>query len=211
VAKTPEKEASAEQRILEAAKKVFVKKGLQATTMQDIADAVQISRTSLHYYFRSKGRLFSAVLHEQMDRFIPTVNEILNQDVPFAVKLEQFVGEYLDMLMENPHLPQFMMNELNRDPDTVLEGISRGGLDSSEVRARFAEELRRINPGIPASHFMINMLSMCIFPFITRPIIHSFLGSDDIEAFNRFIEERKRITVHTLMSSLEVPFPKEAQ
>ena len=50
-----------EPRIIEAAKRVFVRKGYEAATMSDVAAEVGIGRTALHYYYRTKEILFDAI------------------------------------------------------------------------------------------------------------------------------------------------------
>ncbi len=70
-------DASAEQRILSAAKKIFVAKGMTGARMQDIADAAGINKALLHYYFRSKEKLFETIFKEAVQGFLPRVNQIL--------------------------------------------------------------------------------------------------------------------------------------
>ena len=192
-----------EQRILEAAKQVFVQKGLSGTIMQDIADAAQISRTALHYYFRSKEKLFKAVLQNLLNRLLPLLEKIILEDIPFDRKLALFVERYLDLLRDNPYLPNFIMNELNKNPDWMLEHLSRYGFFSQRTRQRFETELSQINPAIPAEQFVMNLVSLCFFPFIAKPLIKAFYTNGSPDAFDNFIEARKAFIIETLKKSLE--------
>src|SRR5271156_3051845 len=103
----------AEQRILAAAKKVFLLKGMDGARMQDIADEAGINKALLHYYFRSKEKLFEVIFREAMDQLFPRIIGILNADKPLFDKIESFCGEYVGMLLNNPYLPMFVMNEVN--------------------------------------------------------------------------------------------------
>lgn len=193
-----------EQRILNAAKLLFVQQGMDGTKMQDIADAAQISRTSLHYYFRNKQKLFEAVFHDQFNRFLPRVTKIMEQDVTFEERLGQFVDEYHALFLANPYLPNFMMSELNREPDKIIELFAGEGLFSRRVREQVEGELRHLNPSVQASHFILNLVSMCAFPFIAGPVVKEFLittksETDKPDAFHLFMEERKKVIVDTLM------------
>ena len=50
-----------ENKIIETAQQLFVKNGFTDTNMSDIAAAVGINRPTLHYYFRTKDKMFQAV------------------------------------------------------------------------------------------------------------------------------------------------------
>ena len=199
----PDSRSDTEQRILAAAKRVFVRKGVDGAVMQDIADEAKISRTALHYYFRSKEKLFGAVFQDLLARFFPKANEILNQPISFREKLPRFVNEYLDLLKENPYLSNFIMNELNRDPDKVAGYFAKGELLSTKVIRRIEQELRDLNPHVSAPHFVMDLVSMCVFPFIAEPVVKQLFINPEPEAFNRFIEERKRIIVDMLMCYID--------
>jgi len=192
-----------EQRILEAAKRVFVKKGMDGAVLQDIADTAQISRTALHYYFRSKEKLFAAVLEDTLNRTLPQFENIILQDIPFSHKVARFVEEYLDFLRLNPYLPNFIMNELTQNPERMIQQLSQFGFYSLKTRKRFQSELKQLNQDIPADQFMMNLISLCVFPFIAKPLIKAFYINGGPDAFDRFIEERKRYIINTLMKSLQ--------
>ena len=71
------KEFSTEQTILQAAKKVFIQKGMEGARMQEIADEAGINKALLHYYFRSKDKLFEAIFQDAILKFIPDMMEML--------------------------------------------------------------------------------------------------------------------------------------
>ncbi|MCK9274331.1 MAG: TetR/AcrR family transcriptional regulator [Syntrophales bacterium] len=195
-----------DQLILEAAKRVYVRKGMDGAVMQDIADEAGMSRTALHYYFRNKKKLFDAVFDDLFDHFLPEVEEIIYSDIPFRNKVAWFVDHYLDLLKENPYLPNFVMNELNKNPLRIIERFSLKGLLSDHMRDWIQKELHSLNSRVSASQFMANLISLCIFPFIARPLVEEFFTDDRPKAFECFIDERKQIIVETLMVSIrDVP------
>jgi len=198
-----------ELRILEAAKIVFVQKGMDGAVMQDIADAADISRTALHYYFRSKQKLFDAVLKDLFGRFLPRVEEIMCSDISFREKIERFVHEYLDMFLANPYLPNFVMNELNKNPEKVIQRFTKGGLMSPNMRKRIEEDLRQLHVSLEPAQFVMNLISMCVFPFIAKPLVEEFFANGLDDPFPRFIETRKEIIVDTLMSFIESRIGRE--
>lgn len=117
-----------ETRILEAAKKVFIRKGLDGSRMQEIANEAGINKALLHYYFRSKQKLFEAVFSYAFIKFLPKVTEVLNADMPFLKKIEIFIDNYIDLLIENPFLPIFILNELYRQPEKLIYLIRSSGI-----------------------------------------------------------------------------------
>jgi AcrR family transcriptional regulator len=198
-----EEQTETERRIFEAAKRVFVQKGMDGASMQDIATSAGISRTSLHYYFRSKKKLFSAVSDDLFAHFLPRLEGIMFDDGLFRKKLERFVDVYLDMLMENPYLQNFIMNELNKNPEALIIRFRNEWLMSDRMKEQIRIDLNKFKNAMDVSQFMVNLLSLCVFPFIARPMIEAIYLDRNQDAFKAFIEERKAIIVNTLMSSIE--------
>jgi len=189
-----------EKRILEAAKHVFLQQGMDGTVMQHIADEADISRTSLHYYFRSKEKLYESVLQELVGRFIGQVNGIMTQDLPFPEKLKIIVHEYIELFKSNPVLPNFILHELNRNPDKIMLLLSEAL--HRDFRSRFTEELHGYNPDVSASQFMMSLISMCVFPFVARPLVHHLFFDGRKDAFETFVEERKTFVFDMLINAI---------
>lgn len=181
-----------EERIFEAARRVFLRRGTRAR-MQDVAEEAGITQSLLHYYFRNRERLFEAVFRKEAARLLPREIGILNSDLPLREKVERLVADYLSFLLENPHLPSFVAYEINYHPDRLaafLATVEKPDMQKlrDQIEALASENaIRSIEP----EQFLVNLLSMCIFPFIARPMLHAMLGLDD-ERFTEFIEERKR-------------------
>ena len=188
------KDKGAEERILAAARKVFTTKGMAGARMQDIADEAGINKALLHYYFRDKDKLFETVFLVEAQRFFPKINTIFSSDAPLFEKIENFVNEYIDELLENPYLPWFVMNELHRDPDQFMYKV--WGNNNLPKPAKFLEQvekeikkgkIKRIHP----LHLLMNLLSMTIFPFVAKPMITRNLGLGETQ-FRQVMEQRKK-------------------
>ena len=118
-----------EDRIVDVAKDVFLENGFEMTSMSDIAAKVGINRPTLHYYFRTKERMFRAVLAPIFETFMPKVQTILAGDIPFIERLEKILDEYLIIFSENPFLPRFVLSEIQRNPDNLILMIHRFGIE----------------------------------------------------------------------------------
>ena len=198
------KDKGAEERIRAAARKVFMSKGMAGARMQDIADEAGINKALLHYYFRDKDKLFEVVFLEEAQKFFPKINGIFNSDAPLFKKIENFVNEYIDEMLENPYLPWFVMNEINRDPDQFMYKI--WGKENLPKPGKFLEQIeneikkgtiKRINP----VHLLMNLLAMTIFPFVAKPMLTRNLRLSDLQ-FCSIMEERRKEVPKFIIDSI---------
>lgn len=183
-----------EAKLLAAAKKVFTTKGLAGARMQDIADEAGVNKAMLHYYFRDKDKLFEMIFLEEAEKFFPKINKIFESEVSLFEKIEQFVNEYIDEMLENPYLPWFILNELNRDADQFLSKIwdMKHRPNPTKLLQQIEREvkkgtIKRITP----IHLLINLLSMTIFPFVARPMLERNLQMPSAQ-FDLMIEQRRK-------------------
>ena len=199
------KDQNTEERILAAARKVFTTKGMAGARMQDIADEAGINKAMLHYYFRDKDKLFEVVFMNEAQKFFPKINAIFNSEVPLFEKIENFVNEYIVEMQENPYLPWFVMNEINRDPDQFLYKI--WGKDKLPKTAKFLEQIEqetisgRIKKISPV-HLLMNMISMTIFPFVGRPMFIRNLRLTE-KQFSVIMEQRRKEIPKFIIDSIK--------
>ena len=194
---------STEQKILDAAKQVFMENGLDGARMQDIADKAGINKALLHYYFRSKDKLFDVIFLEEARKFMPRLAEIMLSESTLFEKIEQFVAQYIDTLIQNPLLPIFILNEINRNPKETLKkiwGNQRPPIDKVDEHLAKLVKKGIIKP-IKAEQLMMNMVSLCIFPFLARPMIQ-WITKKNEEAFIQLMEQRKTEVVKFIIDSI---------
>jgi TetR/AcrR family transcriptional regulator len=186
------KEQETETKILNAARMEFHQNGYSGARMQAIADRADINKAMLHYYFRSKDQLFQNVFQEAALQLVPLVMNILNEDLPLEEKITKLVHHYLDTLNENRDLPGFVVYEINNNPERFAEFVSQH-MDPPQAfiqQLMEAQQQGRIDEGDPRQ-FMINMIGLCVFPFIAQTMVQTIFQMDD-EDFNAFIEERRQ-------------------
>jgi TetR/AcrR family transcriptional regulator len=187
------KDNSTQEKILKAARKVFLRKGMYGARMQDIADEAGINKALLHYYFKSKQQLFEEIFMEAAAKLFPRINAIFGSDDSLFVKLEKFCGEYITMMSENPYLPLFVLNEVNQDPVQFMNRF--WGRDKRPEPQKFLLQIQtEIQKGtiknISPLQLLMNLISMTIFPFIGKPVFQINLGLDEIQ-FRMLMEQRK--------------------
>jgi TetR/AcrR family transcriptional regulator len=192
-----------EKKILDAAKVVFLEKGFDGARMQEIADEAGINKALVHYYFRSKDKLFDAIFRDAFQQFLPKMAEIMITPKPLFEKLEIFIDSYITMLSDNPHLPGFVMHEINRNPGRIVNIIKGSGIKPEYLEMAIHNEVKAgvIVPVKPI-HLIVNIIGMCLFPFMARPIIQGFLFEDSPEAYKKFLNERKKEVTTFIINSI---------
>lgn len=195
-------ELNTEKSILRSARRIFTVKGFDGARMQEIADDAGINKALLHYYYRTKDKLFEAVFKEVLNVVFPRIISILQAPIPVFEKIEKVSLTYIDMLKENPDIAIFVFHEISRNPKRLVGNFKNAGVDFEIIRGQITlESAEGIITHIKAEHLVTNLISMCVFPFIAKPVLKGMMGMDE-EAFARFIEERKSVIPHTLISSL---------
>ncbi len=196
-----------EQRILEAAEKEFLRKGYSAARTTEIAEAAGVTHAMLHYYFRSKEKLFDMIIKEKIgflgDMMFGSVSV---SGKPLFEKLEEVVCRHIDFLAANPDLPRFFIGEVYSRPErldaalkyvkeTAAHVIATAQAEIDEMAAR--GDCRKVN----AEMLMLDIVSLNIFSFIAAPVVETILGGL-FENRERFLEERKKENVETIMRKL---------
>jgi TetR/AcrR family transcriptional regulator len=197
----PEHDRDAEQRILDAAHAVFVRRGTAGARMQEIAAEAGVNQALLHYYFRSKDRLSHAAFERAASQFMPTVIQVLASDAELDAKVARIVELEIDHLARAPYLPGYIISEVTHHPERARQLIATvTGRSPEDVRPQVIAMLRkqidaRVKRGtmrpIAPEQFIVNLMSLCIFPFAARPMIAAMLGMDQ-QAFEHFIARRRQ-------------------
>lgn len=189
-----------ETRILNAAKAVFIRHGTSGARMQDIAEEAGVNQALLHYYFRSKEKLSEAVFRDTGGRMFPLLLGIVGSDKSLDEKIDLIVDTYLTQMTRTPFLPGYILSELHHHPERMqqlLGQIADGDITTithpafekleKQLKAEArAGRMRKMN----VAQFFVNLVSLCIFPFAARPMLHAAFGFDD-EQFAKFIEQRR--------------------
>lgn len=186
------KDASTEERIKEAARTVFTQKGYSATRTRDIAEEAGINLALLNYYFRSKEKLFELVMAEKVAKLFGVIAPVVNNEhTSLDEKVTLIADAYITMLTQNPGLPLFVLSEIRNNPEHFGNKMQAGKLLTESY---FVKQLLEKRPDIHPLHFIINVLSMCIFPFIAKPVLES-AGVMSDNQLRDFTEERKTLIV----------------
>lgn len=197
-----EKESSStELKIFEAARDVFQSKGLEGARMQEIADKADINKSMLHYYYRSKEKLFEKVYELSIIKLMPQVASLLNEEMPLDVKLRKFSMKYLELIKANPDIPLFVIHEMNKNPGRLKKFIAKEiGKRVQPFLDQIKEEREKGNTvNLPPEQIFVNIMAMLVFPFLGRPVLQVIFDMDE-EAFSNFIAVREAFMPDYLVS-----------
>jgi TetR/AcrR family transcriptional regulator len=198
------RDQSTEEKILSAARKVFLNKGMDGARMQDIADEAGINKALLHYYFRSKDKLFEQIFLEVASSMLPRIFSIFQSDDTLFTKIEKFCDTYITQEIRTPYVPIFILNEVNRQPQAFLKKVL--GNTSPPVEKLLQQIEKETKAGIikpiDPLQLLLNTLSLCIFPFLASPMIQLLTGME-AKKFRVLMEERKKLVPQLIIESIK--------
>lgn len=188
------KEASTEEKIKEAARKLFTQKGFAATRTRDIAEEAGINLALLNYYFRSKQKLFDLIMMENFRQFLGGMSANFVDD---NLSMEELVGKvvnaYIDFLTEFPDLPLFILNEIRSNPSKIAQKVNdEVGIARSRFFQKLLDAKKEGKTAMDPFHFVANLVGLTVFPFVARPLLQRTTNVNDVQ-FTAYMEERRKL------------------
>lgn len=194
-----------EALILQAAEKEFLEKGYAGAKTTDIAEAAGVTHAMLHYYFRTKDKLFEKILADKIDK----LSEILlgavgNPELPLKERIRDGIERHFDFLAANPGLPRFIINELAVHPDRINAIRDKLLEKAGAALASIQKELDAL-PGVSTTAIMLlaDIISLNVFPFAAAPMITAVTGNF-FSDYNEFLALRKQENVKTILTKLNM-------
>lgn len=167
-----------ESHILHFAQREFVEKGLSGARMQSIADAAEVNKALLHYYFRSKEQLYDAALaalfqelwQDLLDQFRQIETHSSLED-----KIRLLVHSYLQALATRPLFAQLLLRELADQGRHLPQILHKTSNLIGQISCQFQQSLQEESAQaqwapIPLMQLMMNVMGMVLGPFLLRPM-----------------------------------------
>ncbi|MEJ0032545.1 MAG: TetR/AcrR family transcriptional regulator [Bacteroidota bacterium] len=199
------KDQATEELIKEKAKVLFFQKGFLDATTQEIADEAKVNRALIHYYFRSREQLMDVILEEVVSRKRARAKAIFSSSLAFREKIATYINVIVDQGLLFPYLENFIISETARDPERANFLCSPARTKTTDlIRDDLALEIKtgKLGP-MTAEHFMINLSSMCNYPFLAKSILKSVHGMTD-QSYRKFLQDRKQIIYRAIFNE-EMP------
>lgn len=200
-----EDDKQTEEKIFDSATEVFINKGMDGARMQDIADHAGINKSLLHYYYRTKDRLFDAVFEKIAGQLFRKFAPVFDENISLEEKIRFFYREHITFMQQNPRLPSFLLNELNRNPARIKKLIQRIDIEKlwTTLESQHKEELEKYNiteENIP--QLMTSIAAMSVFPFVGRALISSIMEKMGYD-FDDYIEKRKEYAADFVINAIK--------
>ena len=197
-----------EQKILDVAEQLFIANGFTRTSTTDIARHVGCNQALIHYYFRTKENLFQQIFVQKFEHTLTRLLEPLTSELPFDEKITNCINIYFNLLQDNRQLPTCIINELAFNPER--REFIRNNFIKNQIRQqayyRYYETIEHeiqqgnIRP-IQPFDLIINIISLCLFTFITLPIYTDFLERTP-QQVEEYINHRRQEIITQITTSL---------
>lgn len=203
------KKTPTEEKILVSAKKVFYQKGLKGARMQEIADDAGVNKAMLHYYFRSKEKLFDKVFEQSVKSVTPMLMNVFLEQSDLNTKIARLIEMMIDLFLEEPYLSNFIVNELSQNPEKLFLNVldSEGGLIgkiipliNEQIQAEI--EKGNVKADIRPAELIVNIMSLCLLPIMAQTVLQKTLGIDD-ERMKRFMNKRKQTVTQFVLDAIK--------
>ena len=192
------KKDQTQELIKQTAKNLFFVKGKFDATTQEIADAAGVNRTLINYYFRSRDNLIQIIFDEAQIVEKEKSEIIMNSDLPFKEKIGQFIDGSLSTSLQYPYLETYIVSQINKGT-CHHKDIEEEELNKLYEDIRKEMELGNIDKMDPIQ-FVLNMISLLVFPSAVRPLLMENLMIGEKE-FDKIISERKEIILNILFKN----------
>ncbi len=191
------KKDQTQELIKETAKNMFFVKGKFDATTQEIADEAGVNRTLINYYFRSRDNLLQLVLEEAKQCEKEKSQVIHDSNLTFKEKISGFIEESLQTSLRYPYLESYIVSQMNKG----LFTHKKDDVDQkviNELYSSLEEEMTKGNvEKMEPVQFLLNMVSLLVFPSAMRPLLMENMKIDNKE-FDRLISQRKEIILNIL-------------
>ena len=190
--------------LLSAAEKLFLKHGFERVSARQIAAAAGTTPAMIHYYFDNKLGLFRAMLDAAIAPLREQVAGLLSQR-DGALDIPSLIAAHMRTVATHSWIPVFILNEVlverGRFRTTFIREIASRQLslvvellEQGRASGAFRQDL---NPKLAA----LSLLSLCMFPFLTKPVSATALGLKyEGNELEQLIEHTARLFVRGIAS-----------
>lgn len=190
--------------IVSSARKLFMQNGYRCTSMREIAKDANVNLALVNYYFKSKEILFDIIFNEAFKNMTNQLDMKLFSGNSVKENIKSFIDSYTEGLIENPEIPGFIFQEMYKNPDVIVSRVKNSEIVQRFIKAFFYSLNKDMKEGRVRKienpfGLLLNIISMCAFPFIGKPIVEKVIVSDEDE-FKKIMRERKKDIIDIFQS-----------
>lgn len=198
-------ESATKHKIFTSARDLFVRKGYDATSIREIASVSEANVAMVNYYFESKYNLFEEVFEDSLEMLTSEVFKIFKADLSIFELIEAWVSTYYEILLKHPEIPIFVLREISQNPERLTTGLK-----SKKPYEIFLQLSARINEEVekgticktPPLDFLLNVLSLCIFPFMFGQLATNSVSRTNSD-YREVLMNHKRYVIDFIKKALK--------
>jgi AcrR family transcriptional regulator len=190
-----------EQKILECACSEFMEYGLRGARMQAIAQRAGVNKALIHYYFRTKEKLYTAVLTDIIRKLWQSIGDhigTISEEDDIEKIFRMIVTTYISVMRSNPNFPRLFIREFadggNKIPEILDSLISSFGKIPQQIlllleKGMATGRIKKMDP----SQILVNLIGMTLSMFIIQPLyteIRKRFLNNEVVYNDAFFEER---------------------
>ena len=205
-----ERNQNIEKRILWVAERLFLEKGFSDTSTTEIAKAVGCNQALIHYYFRTKEKLFWDVFAPKMEQVVEYLDAPLDESVEIMERIGNIIDFYFGMLELDERLAPFIVKELMMNPvrwDKFRERFLRNERRSSAFdkfeRMMDEEVAKGTIRRILAIDLLLDIISLTISAFIIAPMGFA-TGECDSNSRKEYLERRRNDVRNLVINGIRI-------
>ena len=192
-------------KILRAAEEEFMEKGYGNAKMMAIAARAGVSHSMLHYYYRSKEKLFQMVFDEKAQLIVGILEGIHSKEFDLKEVIAQFVRNQFNLLMDNDRFVWFIINELIHNEENMTKVIDIVKSKLSDYLIWFNGVLtKEIESGrirsISGRSLIMNIISLNASSFLCIPVLKKLEPEMDI---NEYLVNRREENVEFIWNAIK--------
>lgn len=189
-----------EEQILTAAEKLFLEHGFAKTSTARIAQEAGCNTALIHYYYRTKSKLFEKIFQQKTRQLVDNIATIPLTELTFEHKIERIVATHFDFICNNPRLPFLLLNEISTNAESMAMLKQEFAQAASSIIDMVQQELdAHLGPSkMSALDLMLNIVSLNVMSALMQPIVNN-LPLIEIE---QFTAQRRKNIIETIIKSL---------
>ena len=200
-------EKNMEEQILESATELFLSRGFAGTSTTEIAKHAGCNQALVHYYFRTKDKLFEAIFKSKMTAFLGSFLQPGLEELSFEERMTKKIRDHFDLVAANPKLPLLIFSEVNANPERLalfvnaLEATPQQVLRSLDNDLQNEIKAGRVRP-MTVYELMLTMLSLNITGFLMEGPIKAITGMSDVD-YKKMLERRREENVRIILKGIK--------
>jgi AcrR family transcriptional regulator len=163
--------------ILDVATRLFASKGFMPTTVADIADASQMSKSLIYYYYKSKEDILYDVMHDYVESLLETLRAVANQKLEPEERLRELCRRLMWQYGQKDQIFKVLLNERDK-----ISGRRQRAL--AEMEQEISDHMQAIvlatRPNTPRAKALRAPITMLFYGMINGS--HWIHGRGDLDS-----------------------------